>query len=181
MTHPPLQTACSHKGNPLQRCVIVATHDPETAPTNLWFSSNTAPAKQKSHPFGWLFVLVEEGGFEPPKSLTADLQSAPFGRSGTLPYSVSVSARFTERGAGERTLRLRSKSPPEISPKFPQAVPAREIWSNASRRSVDILIPAVELVNGLEPLTCWLQISCSTNWATPAFLNALIIYHTCLQ
>ena len=27
-----------------------------------------------------------EGGFEPPKSLTTDLQSAPFGRSGTLPY-----------------------------------------------------------------------------------------------
>ena len=32
--------------------------------------------------------VVEEGGFEPPKSVTADLQSAPFGRSGTLPYSV---------------------------------------------------------------------------------------------
>ena len=31
-------------------------------------------------------ILVEEGGFEPPKSLTADLQSAPFGRSGTLPH-----------------------------------------------------------------------------------------------
>ena len=30
--------------------------------------------------------VVEEGGFEPPKSLTADLQSAPFGRSGTLPF-----------------------------------------------------------------------------------------------
>ena len=30
--------------------------------------------------------LVEGGGFEPPKSPTADLQSAPFGRSGTLPY-----------------------------------------------------------------------------------------------
>ncbi len=30
--------------------------------------------------------VVEEGGFEPPKSKTADLQSAPFGRSGTLPY-----------------------------------------------------------------------------------------------
>ena len=29
--------------------------------------------------------MVEEGGFEPPKSLTADLQSAPFGHSGTLP------------------------------------------------------------------------------------------------
>ena len=32
--------------------------------------------------------MVEEGGFEPPKSVTADLQSAPFGRSGTLPYSI---------------------------------------------------------------------------------------------
>ena len=37
--------------------------------------------------------LVEEGGFEPPKSLTTDLQSAPFGHSGTLPYY----------GAGGRT------------------------------------------------------------------------------
>ena len=27
----------------------------------------------------------------------------------------------------------------------------------------------LELVDGLEPPTCWLQISCSTNWATPAF------------
>ena len=27
----------------------------------------------------------------------------------------------------------------------------------------------MELVMGLEPATCWLQISCSTNWATPAF------------
>ena len=29
--------------------------------------------------------MVGEGGFEPPKSLTTDLQSAPFGHSGTLP------------------------------------------------------------------------------------------------
>ena len=34
--------------------------------------------------------MVEEGGFEPPKSLTADLQSAPFGRSGTLPIIMPV-------------------------------------------------------------------------------------------
>ena len=27
----------------------------------------------------------------------------------------------------------------------------------------------VELVIGFEPTTCWLQISCSTNWATPAY------------
>ena len=32
--------------------------------------------------------LVEEDGFEPSKSVTTDLQSAPFGRSGTPPYSV---------------------------------------------------------------------------------------------
>ena len=38
-------------------------------------------------------ILVGEGGFEPPKSLTTDLQSAPFGHSGTLPYY----------GAGGRT------------------------------------------------------------------------------
>ena len=31
-------------------------------------------------------VLVDRGGFEPPKSVTADLQSAPFGRSGTYPW-----------------------------------------------------------------------------------------------
>ena len=30
--------------------------------------------------------MVGRGGFEPPKSLTADLQSAPFGHSGTYPY-----------------------------------------------------------------------------------------------
>ena len=29
--------------------------------------------------------LVERGGFEPPKASPADLQSAPFGRSGTSP------------------------------------------------------------------------------------------------
>ena len=33
--------------------------------------------------------LVGRGGFEPPKSLTADLQSAPFGHSGTYPYSIT--------------------------------------------------------------------------------------------
>ena len=36
--------------------------------------------------------LVGEGGFGPPKSVTTDLQSAPFGRSGNPPY-----------GAGERS------------------------------------------------------------------------------
>ena len=37
-----------------------------------------------------VFLLVGAGGFGPPKSVTTDLQSAPFGRSGTLPYSFVV-------------------------------------------------------------------------------------------
>ena len=32
------------------------------------------------------FFLVGDGGFGPPKSVTTDLQSAPFGRSGNPPY-----------------------------------------------------------------------------------------------
>ena len=31
--------------------------------------------------------MVGEGGFEPPKHDATDLQSAPFGHSGILPYS----------------------------------------------------------------------------------------------
>ena len=34
--------------------------------------------------------LVGAGGFEPPKSKTTDLQSAPFGHSGTLPYLIQT-------------------------------------------------------------------------------------------
>ena len=41
-------------------------------------------------------VLVGEGGFEPPKSLTTDLQSAPFGHSGIPPYSVCCAAERLE-------------------------------------------------------------------------------------
>ena len=32
--------------------------------------------------------MVGEGGFEPPKHDATDLQSAPFGHSGILPYEV---------------------------------------------------------------------------------------------
>ena len=43
-------------------------------------SANSAiPAKKK---------MVGGDGFEPSKSVTADLQSAPFGHSGTYPYSI---------------------------------------------------------------------------------------------
>ena len=36
---------------------------------------------------------MEEGGFEPPKSATTDLQSAPFGHSGTPPYLLGAGGR----------------------------------------------------------------------------------------
>ena len=36
--------------------------------------------------------LVGEGGFGPPKSVTTDLQSAPFGRSGIPPYLIELPA-----------------------------------------------------------------------------------------
>ena len=47
-------------------------------------------------------ILVDGDGFEPSKSVTADLQSAPFGRSGTHPrntYAI-VNVRV---GAGDRS------------------------------------------------------------------------------
>ena len=61
--------------------------------------------------------MVVGEGFEPSKSVTADLQSAPFGRSGIPPT-----------------------------------------W----------LVPAT----GIELVTYWLQVSCSTNWAKPASSGA---------
>ena len=39
-------------------------------------------------------IMVGEGGFEPPKSVTTDLQSAPFDRSGIPPYSIGAGGRI---------------------------------------------------------------------------------------
>ncbi len=44
-------------------------------------------------------MLVDRDGFEPSKSVTADLQSAPFGHSGTCPYKIGA-------GEGNRTRNL---------------------------------------------------------------------------
>ena len=54
------------------------------------------PPMEKAVPTARLFPLVGAGGFEPPKSSTTDLQSAPFGHSGTLPYAI-VTAVISER------------------------------------------------------------------------------------
>ena len=45
-------------------------------------------SKTKTEHLSILCLLVGGGGFEPPKSLTTDLQSAPFGHSGNLPYQL---------------------------------------------------------------------------------------------
>ena len=39
----------------------------------------------------------------------------------------------------------------------------------------------MELVDGLEPPTCWLQISCSTDWATPAYVIKFLRYPLALN
>ena len=44
--------------------------------------------------------MVGEGGFEPPKLKAADLQSVPFGHSGTLP---NQDVKRSKDGAGGRT------------------------------------------------------------------------------
>ena len=47
--------------------------------------------------------MVGEDGFEPSKSKTTDLQSAPFGRSGTLPYVRDKQKLIPVYGAGDGT------------------------------------------------------------------------------
>ena len=47
--------------------------------------TQTLPQSGQSSDF---LLLVEEDGFEPSKSSTTDLQSAPFGHSGTPPYEI---------------------------------------------------------------------------------------------
>ena len=47
--------------------------------------------------------LVGEDGFEPSKHKAADLQSVPFGHSGTLPYLIHAEIHLRKNGAGGRT------------------------------------------------------------------------------
>ena len=46
--------------------------------------------------------LVEGGGFEPPKVEPADLQSAPFGRSGTPPQCPAAHSRLGEEAVSSQ-------------------------------------------------------------------------------
>ena len=46
--------------------------------------------KKKKSLSDFVILMVEEDGFEPSKSETTDLQSAPFGRSGTPPVIMEL-------------------------------------------------------------------------------------------
>lgn len=54
------------------------------APRGLHRAESTIPTKKKT-PHCDVFFLVGRGGFEPPKAVPTDLQSAPFGHSGIFP------------------------------------------------------------------------------------------------
>ena len=57
-------------------------------------------ANKKTPLLAVLFILVERDGFEPSKLIATDLQSAPFGHSGTYPC---FKENLEEDGAGEGT------------------------------------------------------------------------------
>ena len=60
------------------------------------FRIHIISAHANKKPPKWVvFCLVGAGGFGPPKSVTTDLQSAPFGRSGTLPYLVGIKVAWS--------------------------------------------------------------------------------------
>ncbi len=53
--------------------------------TNLDISRFLKKTRKPTLYQNWFPYMVGESGFEPLKSLTTDLQSVPFGHSGTLP------------------------------------------------------------------------------------------------
>ena len=91
-----------------------------------------------------MLFLVGGGGFEPPKSLTTDLQSAPFGHSGTLPNGASDRNRTSNLLITNQLLCLLSYT--------------------STFKILSLMVPR----GGLEPPTRGFSVPCSTNWATEA-------------
>ncbi len=94
-------------------------------------------------PDGITVFLVEEGGFEPPKRNATDLQSAPFGHSGTPPDLVvkaTTGGPQIEAQLSGFDLERRRSEGNELSCLH---------GSERSETCVD-----VELVDGFEPPTC---------------------------
>ena len=90
---------------------------------------------------------MEEGGFEPPKRIATDLQSAPFGHSGTPPYGL-FAARSKPRRRSEGVSRRRRVSRgnwfppggrfPRAAGDFPQEIEAPwSWWTDSNPRPAD--------------------------------------------
>ena len=84
------------------------------------------------------FFVVERGGFEPPKSLTTDLQSAPFGHSGISPY-----------GAGDWT-------------RTHNLLITNQLLCQLSYTSIHLCVGLVPR-DGIEPSTQGFSVPCSTD------------------
>ena len=90
--------------------------------------------------------LVGEGGFEPPKSLTADLQSVPFGHSGIPPYSLCCTHFETQR-SGFKMKRRKAIADMELFASAESGMEQASFDGGAGRRirTPDLLITKMRL------------------------------------
>ena len=132
----------------------------------LYFS---AQKNQDTHPG---FIKVKHRGFEPRTTwlkvkCSTDWANAPYSVKCPEPesnqwhedfQSSALPTELSGQSSGDRiwTYDLRVMSPTSF-----QTAPSRDILFL-------YLISQVKPMIGLEPITCWLQISCSANWATSA-------------
>ena len=73
---------------PLSHFRIIGADEGSRTPTPKALDPKSS-ASANSATSAYYFFLVEDGGFEPPKAMLTDLQSAPFGHSGNPPYNWS--------------------------------------------------------------------------------------------
>ena len=96
----PFPTHCEHSRSPRPKNSPPDCFCPVTRWARASESTFFSPPSKAKRTSDWMsFCLVGEGGFGPPKSVTTDLQSAPFGRSGIPPYSIRCGK---QGGAGGR-------------------------------------------------------------------------------
>ena len=99
-------------------------------------NSRPSPWQGDALPLSHFRTLVEGDGFEPSKAVLTDLLSAPFGRSGT-PRKISY-----------------------VIDKVYYYLFFRKL--QALNSILASSLKSLELMEGIEPPTYWLQISCST-------------------